>query len=121
MYDQGIAFAHNLFPARNLYTLPSFVHHVYRVPIIAKHYSRHCFLSLWTLPQGAPAQGNRLPSSGTLCLWPSRQPSWGVFPGFPTLRCSIYFCLPPPAEVIPEHGSGLETDYSDPGALPSPP
>lgn len=37
------------------------------------------------------------------------------------LRCLSYFCLPPPAEVIPENGSGLETDYSDPGPLPSPP
>lgn len=69
---------------------------------------------------GNPAYENKLPGSWISCLQPCRH-SWSFFPKFPVPRCQIYFCLPPPAEVIPGNGSGLETDYSDPGALFSPP
>lgn len=44
-----------------------------------------------------------------------------LLPQVPSAKMQIYFCLSPPAEVIPGNGSGLETDYSDPGALLSPP
>ena len=74
----------------------------------------HTFCLLGTQPMGTSSQAPE-PHAHTL------QALLELLPKFPVPRCQIYFCLSPPAEVIPGNGSGLETDDSDPGALPLPP